>query len=245
MIFFPNGKFSHFEQLLYGIISLKFSGTKHIRYTNSQRRHTGMLSTRRDSIEDSERLVEAFIPDKEARETLIDFLADMIVYAHSSDPGNWNLNLDKEGGFLRFNVGQEVCVHISPHDVLIVSLKDSVQKTIADQPVDMEFRGYLGKARKITRLLENVPEWPDFLTKVSSSIGCSFRHEHIIAYLPFFRKSVPEFIDVAVRKTKISSGMKNAHSVGSIKYISKVTHRDIPNPDYTLEEEDFEKPIAD
>jgi len=203
--------------------------------------HTSMSLIHRDRIEDAEGQVEAFIPDETTRVTFIHFLADMIVYANKIDRGNWNLNLDKVGGFLRFNVGQEYCIYISPRDTFAVCMKDTLQKILAGKSLDIVFTGHVRKAKKTSRLLEDISDLPDCLAKVPGSIGCSFQHEHIVAYVPYFRKLVPQFIEIAIRNTKILPQMKNAHSFGAIEYLSRITHKEMPNPYYTLEEHEFQK----
>lgn len=192
----------------------------------------------RNSSEDAQKQIETFIPDKNIREASIHFLADVIGYAHRIDRGNWNLNLDKGGKFLQFNTGQEYCIVISVQGMFVVCLKEAIQKTITGKSFDIEFIGYLSKVKKTSHTVENIP---DLLVKVPGSVGCLIRHEHIIGYLPYFREPIQQFIDVAIRETTILPKMKNAHSIGSIAYLSKITHTDISNPYYTIEEQEFQK----
>ena len=193
----------------------------------------------RSSIEDAQRQIELFIPDNKMREAFIHFLADMILYANGIDRGNWNLNLDKGGKFLQFNTGQEYCLTISPQGTFMVCLKDRLRKTIEGKLLDIEFRGYISKTKKTSNKLEDIP---DCLVKVPGSVGCLIRHEHITAYLPYFREAIKQFIDVAIRETTILPKMKNAHSIGSIAYVAKITRKNIPNPYYTIiEEKEFQE----
>ena len=192
----------------------------------------------RNSIEDAQKQIEIFVPDKSIRNASIHVLADMIEYAHHIDRGNWNLNLDKGGNFLQFNTGQEYCIVISYQGIFLVCLKEAVQQVLTGKTFDVEFRGYLNKVKKTSSTLENIP---DLLVKVSGSVGCLIRYEHLIDYISYFQEPIRRFISVAIRETTILPKMKNAHSLGSIAYISKITHKNIPNPYYTIEEHDFQK----
>lgn len=192
----------------------------------------------RNSIEDAQKQIEIFVPDQPIREASLHFLADMIEYAHHIDRGNWNLNLDKDGNFLQFNTGQEYCIVICYQGIFLVCLKEAVQRVITAKTFDIEFRGYLNKIKKTSYALENIP---DLLVKVSGSVGCLIRYEHLIDYMPYFQEPVRRFINIAIRETTILPKMKNAHSLGSIAYISKITHKNIPNPYYIIEEQDFQR----
>lgn len=196
-----------------------------------------MATIDRTSIEDAQKQIGTFIPSKPTREAFFHFLADMILYAHSIDRGNWNLNLDKAGRFLQFNTGQEYCLTISTEGTFLVCLKEPLRQIIAENVFDIEFRGYLSKKRKTSRRLEEVP---DCLAKVPGSVGCLIQHEYVIAYIPYFQHPVQQFIDVAMRETTILPKMKNAHSSGSIAYVSRITQRYIPNPYYIIEDIAFQ-----
>lgn len=194
----------------------------------------------RSSIGDAERLINAFLPNSKVRNFLINFLADSIMYANALNCSNWNLNLDKNGEFVRFNVGQVYCITISEHRSLILCLKEVLKQSIKNKKLDVDFVGYPDKSKKV--VMKQLNETPNCLRKVPDSVGCYIRHEIIMEYLRFIKKANREFIDYAVKNTIISTKMKAAHSTGCIEYIEKTTLRKIANPSYTItQEEEFLK----
>ncbi len=192
----------------------------------------------RKSVIDAQRQIEEFIPNRETREPIIDFLAEMIIYANGLNRSNWNLNLDRTGNFLRFNTGQEYCIQISSQDTLVLCLKQSLIKSLPEKDMDIEFLGYSGKEKKLSRSLQDIS---DCLVKVPGSVGCLIKHDNIKEYLPFLREANIKFIDIAMTKTTILTQMKNAHSSGSIEYLSKTTNKTIPNPIYENDEQESER----
>jgi 5-methylcytosine-specific restriction endonuclease McrA len=191
----------------------------------------------RNKITDAQRQIEKFIPDQDTRESLLAYLAEMIVYANGINRSNWNLNLDIRGGFLRFNTGQEYCISIFPQAVLVLCLKQVLKKSIDGKDMDLEFTGYDGKLQKTSHNLQNTP---DCLAKVPDSVGCFIKSDNIGEYLPFLREANVKFIDFAMTKTTISAQSKNAHSIGSIEYLSKTSHKKIQNPRYEMDEMEFQ-----
>lgn len=191
----------------------------------------------RSNISDAQRQIEEFIPDWDTRQSLLAYLAEMIVYANGINRSNWNLNLDVNGNFLRFNTGQEYCIEIFPQVVLVLCLKQILEKSIAEKDVDIEFKGHNGKLQKISRRLQDTP---DCLVKVPDSVGCFIKYDNIREYLPFLREANLKFIDAAMTKTTILPQSKNAHSIGSIEYLSETTHKRIPNPRYEMEGKEFQ-----
>ncbi|MBD3385573.1 hypothetical protein GF407_11690 [candidate division KSB1 bacterium] len=123
----------------------------------------------RKSIQDTQKLIEKFIPDKEIRLILLNFLADQVDYAHILNDSNWNLNLDKNGKFLRLNTGHEYCIQISNENVLILCIKDVLEKGLKGIDLNIDFQGYSGRNRIISKNLYDIP---DCLIKVPNSVGC-------------------------------------------------------------------------
>lgn len=190
----------------------------------------------RYSVEDAEKIVKKFLPDINTRRILLSFLADSINYANSLDCANWNLNLDKDGNFIRFNIGQVYCITIYPNESLVLCLKNNLKKDLKDRKVLIDFVGYEKKKEVRTTELDKVP---NCLVMVPNSVGCYFKHEHAREYLEIIKSSNRKFIDFAIKRTNILPQIRNAHSTGFIEYISRATKKNIPNPLYLLTEEEY------
>jgi len=198
-----------------------------------------MPSINRDNIQDAEKLIEIFIPEDAARKQLLAFLADEINYAHSLNPGNWNLNLDKNGYFLRFNIGHEYCIQITSKSLLILCLKDDLKRSISDKDIELEFLGYYRKRKVISRNLEDIP---DCLAKVPNSVGCIIHdYERIKSHLSFLKSPNRSFIKYAIVHTIMLPVMKQANSIGSIEYLEKFLNKKLPRPLYTFTRDAIEK----
>ncbi len=191
----------------------------------------------RDSLKDSKYIIEKFIPDILTRRIVLEFLVDKIVYASKLNNANWNLNLDKNGNFLRFNTGHEYCIQITKKNILILCLKEDLKKAINNEKHDITFQGY---SKNLKKLSKNIEETPDCLAKVPDSIGCLLQVENIKEYLPKLDKANKSFIRYAINNTTILPSMKFAHSLGAIRYIGNITNKDIPNPSYKISYEEFE-----
>ena len=196
-----------------------------------------MPSINRNNVDDAKKQIEDFLPDKNIRTILLKFLAESIIFADRLNKANWNLNLDKNGKFLRFNTGQEYCIEISHDKTLVLCIREILRKNIKGR-LDIEFHGYSGKSKIISK---NLDDTPDCLVKVPDSVGCNIGHENIIDCLPFVKEANKIFIDTAIRKTILLPQIEDAHSVGGIEYLSMVTNEFLPNPSYTLPttEKDF------
>jgi len=104
--------------------------------------------------------------------------------------------------------------------------------------MNITFIGYSGRTKKISSNFQDITEC---LVKVPDSVGCLIKHHYINDYLHFLRESNVRFIDIAMTKTTILTQMKNAHSRGSIEYLSKITNKEIPNPIYQNDERELER----
>lgn len=71
-----------------------------------------MAKLNRDSYEDSKKTFEKLLPDSETRLKVINFLGMAIGFADTINSEKWNINLDLNGHFIRFNVGHEYCIEI-------------------------------------------------------------------------------------------------------------------------------------
>jgi hypothetical protein len=190
----------------------------------------------RTSYEDGKKVTEHFLPDNSIRKSLLKFLSNAIIYANGHRPDNWNLNLDKNGGFIRFNVGQVYCVEIFRTYSLILGLKNVLKDEVEGKDLPIEFRGHIDKKRVSSDILQSVP---DCLAKVPDSAGCVVRHENIIKTLPYLEEANQHFISYAINHTTQLTQMKNAHSAGFIEYLSQFSSKYVPNPVYTILEEAF------
>lgn len=190
----------------------------------------------RNSIENAEKAVKKLLPDSSIREILLNFLADTIIYSHSLDCANWSLNLDKDGKFIRFNIGQVYCVTIYPNESLVLCLRDKLKKNLKKRDVEIDFVGY-EKKREIRD--SDINKVPDCLVKVPGSVGCYFKHEHARKYLEIIKSSNRDFIQLAIKRTNILPNIRNAHSTGIIEFISRETKKNISNPLYSITEEEY------
>ncbi len=190
----------------------------------------------RDSMEDAERLVERFLPERSHRQIILNFLSDGIEYSNDSASSNWSLNMDKDGGFIRFNIGQVYCITIYKNESLVLCLRNKLKRDLKSREVPIDFAGYERKREVRSSALNKVP---DCLVKVPGSVGCYFKHEDAEECIGIIKRSNRAFIDYAIKHTNVLPKMRNAHSVGFIEYLSKAMKKDIPNPLYLLTEEEY------
>jgi hypothetical protein len=194
-----------------------------------------MPKVNRESPEDAQKIINGFIADESARDAILSFLSNAIIFANILNHHNWNLNLDKNGGFVRFNVGQAYCIQISSTHVYILTLKEYIRKKLAETQLDVKFIGYDGKKDVVMSDLENVP---DMLTKVPDSVVCSIEHQNLASALPYLEEANRKFIVHAIQNTTLLPKMIRAHSTGFITYLSQYCKKRIPNPSYIFDEEE-------
>ncbi len=174
----------------------------------------------RNSYQDAKYIFEKFLPDALTRNKVIGFLANAITYADNIDSKNWNLNLDKNGKFICFNVGQEYCIQLW-HDMVLISCNREILKPILkDKNVPVIFRGY-DKSIKSNIHSENIDSVNDYLDKVKNAIGCILKNSEIKDYIDLFTKSNFDFINYAIKHTSQHrrTSMKDAHSQGAVEYL--------------------------
>ena len=205
-----------------------------------------MPSFNRKSVDDAQRVVERLISDEVIKSSVLSYLSDAIAYAHNLEPKNWNLNLDINGGFVRFNVGHVYCIEINPNYVLVLALKKYVPEKLVENPLNVEFVGYEGRMKVIS---SNFKKTLDCLKKIPGSIGCQVRYEANIALiLSLLTEANRKFIEEAITQTKTSPLMKKAHSPGFIAYLSQYCHEQISNPSYInadVVSNSFENPLEE
>jgi len=179
---------------------------------------------------DSEKCISALLPQRN-KKIILSFLGQVIEIANRFNNNNWNVNLDLQGKFLRFNVGQEYCFEIRQAEVLILCLRTKLPKEIKKRRNSIAYLGYY-KKKPIKSMISS--EVPDCLVKVPNSIGCIIKDEFNY-YLDVLKNSNYEFIKYAISHTKILPKMVKAHSVGSIIFLSDFLNKEIPNPSFVLE----------
>jgi len=187
----------------------------------------------RNSKEDAQNVIENFLPDKKTRDSVIKFLLAAIAYADKLNNNNWNLNLDKNGTFIWFNIGCQYCITIKKQETLILCDRLKLQQLIETQKIAAVYRGYrMNRNRKLDKVesteLEQVP---DTLVSTPNSIGCVFKNTDVANYLEYVQSSNIAFIKAAMNTT-IRSRMRNAHSKGVLAYFSEYLNQSIPNPLY-------------
>ncbi len=178
-----------------------------------------MPKINRDKVEDAEMITERFLMDKSVRYGVLKFLSKSIIWANQLKPENWNLNLDKNGQFIRFNIGHEYCIEIFQDRISVLCLKAVLQKSLQSKKVKIQFKGYLGRKKILSYDLNNVP---DCLAKVPDSVGCYIEHDQILECLPLLEKANRSFIEYAILNTRQLPVMRDAHSIGYIDYLLKL-----------------------
>lgn len=197
-----------------------------------------MLKVNRKSPEDAQKIVDGFIDNGSIKYEVLSFLSNAIIYANGLNQRNWNLNLDKDGGFFRFNVGHAYCIEISKNHVSVLALKEYLKKKLRRIQLEIEFKGYNGKNKVIGKDLECIP---DCLVKVPDSVACHVKHNNIIITLPYLEEANRQFIAYAINNTVQLPTMNKAHSIGFIFYLSNYCAKQIPNPEYIDSEEESEE----
>lgn len=184
----------------------------------------------RNSNIQAKEVIEKLIPDKSLRIKLINFLSSSIEYANEINPSNWNINLDINGQFVRFNTGQEYCIKIYKDELLILCDRLFLKPKIQNKNIPVIYRGKIGQEKIHSDNIDNVP---DCVAKTKNSICCVFKLEDCSNYLDLIQESHFEFIKQAL-KTSLLPQMKNAHSKGVIKYFSDTINKALSNPIYEI-----------
>lgn len=194
----------------------------------------------RNSIQDAQLVIEKLMPDINAREKILDFLADAITYANGLKPNNWNLNLDKNGQYVQFNIGYEFGIFITQKNLGVLVLRDVLKNICNPNKLEVEFRGILGKNSPTHQDIDTAP---DILAKVPGSIVCQANYIKMSGILPILEKANRTFINYAIHRTKLVLRMTQSHSPGLIAYLSKVTGGKVPDPHYYITETSFYQEI--
>lgn len=197
-----------------------------------------MPTVDRLSANQARKVFEKLIPDNSIRESIIEFFAVSIEFANSINNGNWNLNLDKNGQFVRFNTGQEYCIKVNSKETLILCNRIMLRDLVRNRELPITYRGHRKKERVQSK---NIDEVPDCLSKTPESVGCIINNNLVVDLLQLLEASNHEFINYSIQETFQLPQSKTAHSTGCIKYFSEITGRNIPNPNYKITDTEFYK----
>ncbi len=181
----------------------------------------------RNNYQDAKLIFEKLLPDSETRKKVVGFLATAISYADTLNSDKWNLNLDLNGHFIRFNVGHEYCIEIIDQRILILCDRLTLKPTL-NASVPVIFRGHIG--REIYQS-SNIDEVPDCLAKTKNSIGCIVKTPDIKNCIDLFIQSNLDFINSAIKTHQLPQ-MKLSHSKGAIEYLAQEIEKNIDNPIY-------------
>lgn len=175
-----------------------------------------MAKWNRDDKEDARQAVEELVPDSRKRQEFINLLCDAITFADAIDSNNWNLNLDPNGKYLRFNTGHEYCIELRKEELLILCDRSSLHLIDEIDDLSVEFMGWNGKRNIYDHRYGQVP---DALAKTKNSIGCIIDIDKDIYKFGYkFKTSNRDFIKAAM-KTGLMPNMRRAHSKGAVEYI--------------------------
>jgi len=189
-----------------------------------------MAKIDRNSYEDAKRTFKKLLPDSEIRRKVIDFLGIAISFADTINCEKWNINLDLNGHFIRFNVGHEYCIEIIESRILIICDRLSLKPKMSNQNIPVIFCGHIGRKKYESK---NIDEVPDCLAKTKNSIGCVLKIADIKHNIDYFKESNLDFIKSGIRTYQLPQ-MRNAHSKGAIEYISRELENDLSNPIYEI-----------
>lgn len=190
-----------------------------------------MANIDRNSVIDARKYIGKLFSAHTKDNKLAIFLANKFTVANKANSHNWNLNFGLNGKFLRFNVGQEYCIQVNEHEILVLCLKDKLPPECKQSHTDFFFRGYTKGSGVINTTTFN--EAPQCLAKVPNSIGLVFKN-NIDDWLSVISESNASFIKYAINNTHILPQMVGAHSVGAVEYLSEVTGISLNNPSFTF-----------
>ncbi|MCG8476021.1 MAG: hypothetical protein MI784_11185 [Cytophagales bacterium] len=150
----------------------------------------------RNSAEDAKAVFEKLLPNQQTRVELMDFLIEAISYADFLNNQKWNLNLDKNGNFIRFNTGHEYCIQVRKDELLILCDRITLKPIVEKHNVPVMYRGNAGRE---TVHSESIDKVPDCLAKTKNSVGCLLPLSKIEKYLHFFKSGNKDFIKEAIK----------------------------------------------
>ncbi len=172
----------------------------------------------RKSLEDARIVFEELVPNLDTRTKLAEFMLDAVQYAEQQKPGNWNVNLDPHGKFIKMNVGFLYCILIRNVETLIICNRNTLQFAGC---TDIDKITYLGYKKKTPIPSKDIHEVPDCLVRAPGSVGCLVDTAIIATYLEFFKQSNFDFIKAASQTYQFDR-IRNAHSPGMMDYLNSI-----------------------
>ncbi len=177
---------------------------------------------------DTEKLLKKMIPDNQIRKEVLNLLTELIHRSIERDNSNWNVNLDKNGKFVRFHAGSLLVVEVTKKKILIACMRTLIEKLNEENKLDCSYKGYIGKKAIENR---NINKIPGYCTTIPDSIGVILD----LSSQPFHVNSLHDpackFVDQA-QNTVIVRKLKRVHSTGAIEYLSEASGKHLINPDY-------------
>ena len=155
----------------------------------------------RNSYNDAKTTFEKLIGDESKRIVFIDFLCSAIDFAHSMNISNWNLNLDKDGQFVRLNVGHEYCIQIYKDELLIICDRLTLKPITDKINIEIVYLGHIKKERIRSDKIDNVP---DCLAKTKNSVGCIIKKDLISDNIKLLKQSNFDFIKQGIKDCNAS-----------------------------------------
>ena len=187
-----------------------------------------MAKIDRNSYQDAKRTFEKLLPDSETRQKVVDFLVTSINYADTLNSEKWNLNLDLNGHFVRFNVGHEYCIEIIDQRILILCDRHTLKPILENKFIPAIVRGHIGREIYQSIIIDEVP---DCVAKTKNSIGCVIKTSDIKNHIDLFSNSNLDFIRSAIKTHQLPQ-MRQSHSRGVIEYLAQEFDKNIDNPIY-------------
>jgi predicted HNH restriction endonuclease len=177
-----------------------------------------MAQIDRNNLQDAQRIVQKFLPNEQARKKFINFLGNAITFSNSIKPNNWMLNLNKNGQFLRFNIGREYCITLRKDTLLILCDRTTIKSVVEKENIPVIY--HYDSSKKGEKAINNIDidKVPDAVVLTKNSIGCVLKNEYIERYIDFFSQSNKDFIKSAMN-TYLLPQYRVAHSLGAVEYI--------------------------
>ncbi|MDQ2654873.1 MAG: EVE domain-containing protein [Chloroflexota bacterium] len=165
--------------------------------------------------------LEGFFPDATTCRMSLDFLAESIITAHEHAPGSWTTALPDRHLF-RMNVAKiEVCV-LQKDSLYLVLDKDALK------PADRDVLGETASP---------LPESGVQYRSTPFAHGFTLPAHRVVELLPHARDAHLALVGRAARTTAARSGYANVHQPQFIDYLQATLGRDLPQPDYSHQEE--------
>lgn len=185
----------------------------------------------RNNFSDAKRFAGLLLESLGEATVVAAFFADGMRHADKLNTGNWNLNLDLDGKFLRFNTGQVYCVEAKYSQLLVLCLKDHIPEELYECNDNFyyhwEMDGKYFHSHELTTA-------EDALARVPGSVGVMIKRNPE-KVLPQLLLANSAFIEYAIKHTTIWPQSRTAHSIGAVDYLSFLAGKDLPNPDYALQ----------